>query len=51
MDGYLAELRNRGVEHVFVVACDGRRAPGAIAEIWVGHRVRVLVVIAAGDSL
>ena len=48
----LAELRNRGVEDVCIVACDGLKGlPDAIAEIWPKATVQLCVVHLARASL
>jgi putative transposase len=48
----LAELRNRGVEDVCIVACDGLKGlPDAIAEIWLQATVQLCVVHLARASL
>ena len=48
----LAELRNRGVEDVCIVACDGLKGlPDAIAEIWPQATVQLCVVHLARASL
>jgi putative transposase len=41
----LAELRNRGVEDVCIIACDGLKGlPEAIGEIWPRATVQICVV-------
>ena len=48
----LAELRNRGVEDVCIVACDGLKGlPEAIGEIWPRATVQLCVVHLARASL
>ena len=48
----LAELRNRGVEDVCIVACDGLKGlPDATAEIWPRATVQLCVVHLARASL
>jgi transposase-like protein len=48
----LAELRNRGVEDVCIVACDGLKGlPQAIAEIWPQATVQLCVVHLVRASL
>ena len=50
--GMLAELRNRGVEDVCIVACDGLKGlPEAIGEIWPAATVQLCVVHLARASL
>ena len=50
--GILAELRNRGVEDVCIVACDGLKGlPDAIAEIWPQATVQLCVVHLVRASL
>jgi putative transposase len=50
--GMLAELRNRGVEDVCMVACDGLKGlPEAIAEIWPQATVQLCVVHLVRASL
>ena len=48
----LAELRNRGVADVFIVACDGLKGlPDAIGEIWPRATVQLCVVHLVRASL
>ena len=48
----LAELRNRGIEDVCIVACDGLKGlPEAIGEIWPAATVQLCVVHLVRDSL
>lgn len=50
--GILAELRNRGVEDVCIVACDGLKGlPDAITEIWPAATVQLCVVHLVRASL
>jgi transposase-like protein len=50
--GILAELRNRGVEDVCIVCCDGLKGlPEAISEIWPQATVQLCVVHLARASL
>jgi putative transposase len=50
--GYLAELKNRGVADVCVVACDGLKGlPEAIEEIWPQATVQLCVVHLVRSSL
>ena len=50
--GILAELRNRGVEDVCIVACDGLKGlPEAITEIWPQATVQLCVVHMVRASL
>ena len=50
--GILAELRNRGVEDVCIVACDGLKGlPEAITEIWPQATVQLCVVHLVRASL